>query len=185
MRFAKPPQGWTRKYHPDVILGKSAREVQDSFRGKRCSQRSKKRKIYDQSDLSDNIDPAHGRGVGPGPVVPEGGRRDIPARCGGQGVPFDFRRLRLFHLRMAQAVAGEPAAAADSGYLFRHLRRRTRRCGHRGRPRSRLGLEYQVNVPFWTAIRGGVMRLKYYAPGRLPATATDRVNRSAGEMFRV
>ncbi len=155
-----------RKYHPDVNPGdKSAEE-----RFKAISEANdvlsdpKKRKIYDQLGFySDNIDPAAAEAYARGGPTGAGGFGGFPGSQGGtgqgQGVPFDF-------------------SGFDFGDLFEGARGRTTTSsggfrdifsgifgGGRGTgvapegPEPGTDLEYQVNVPFWTAIRGGVMRL--------------------------
>src|SRR5271165_2759354 len=198
-----------RKYHPDVNPGDKSAE--DKF--KALSEANdvlsdpKKRKIYDQVGFySDNIDPATaeayakaGGGSGgfsggsPG-GFPGGGA----GQAGGQGVPFDFSGFDFSDLADGARGkrsggsggfrdifsgifgGGRGAAAADTG------------------PEPGSDLEYQVNVPFWTAIRGGVMRLNITrqdscsnchghghieAPGKCPeCDGTGQVTQTGGRM---
>jgi len=151
-----------RKHHPDVNPGdKSAEE-----KFKQISEANdvlsdpKKRKIYDQVGFySDNIDPATaeayarggGSGFGAGGVGgPSGGQP-------GQGVPFDFGGFDFSDM-------GE-AGGRRSG-SFRDIFSNIFGGGGRGgfttepaQPEPGTDLEYQVNVGFWDAIRGTVLRL--------------------------
>jgi molecular chaperone DnaJ len=158
-----------RKYHPDVNPGdKSAEEKFKTLsEANDVLSDSKKRKIYDQVGFySDNIDPAtaeaYARGGG---TAGDGGfQGGFPGggpeqAGGGQGVHFDFGGFDFSDLADSAGRGrksggssfrdifggifggGRGAAAADEG------------------PEPGTDLEYQVNVPFWTAIRGGVMRL--------------------------
>ncbi len=155
-----------RKYHPDVNPGdkgaeekfKSLSEANDVLSD------PKKRKIYDQLGFySDNIDPAAadaysqgggqpGTGGFPGGGFPGG-------QPGPQGTNFDFGGFDfsdLFEGARAQKSGGAGGGFKD---IFSGM------FGGRGGAAAAQGpepghdLEYQVNVPFWTAIRGGVMRL--------------------------
>ena len=155
-----------RKYHPDVNPGdkgaeekfKSLSEANDVLSD------PKKRKIYDQLGFySDNIDPAaadaysHGGGQPGTGGFPGGG---FPGgQPGPQGTNFDFGGFDfsdLFEGARAQKPGGSGGGFKD---IFSGM------FGGRGGAAAAEGpepghdLEYQVNVPFWTAIRGGVMRL--------------------------
>ena len=154
-----------RKYHPDVNPGDKAAEEKFKTLSEANDVLSdpKKRKIYDQVGFySDNIDAAtadayaragsHGGGA-PGEGFPgaQGG--------GGQGANFDFGGFDFSDM----FEAGQRRKAGNSGSggfrdIFSGI------FGGRGGsvqegPEPGSDLEYQVNVPFWTAIRGGVMRL--------------------------
>ncbi|HTS35413.1 MAG TPA: J domain-containing protein [Candidatus Solibacter sp.] len=154
-----------RKYHPDVNPGdKSAEEKFKALsEANEVLSDPKKRKIYDQVGFySDNIDPATAEayaraGTGAAGGFPGG----FPgAQHGGQGVHFDFGGFDFSDL-MDNATRGQQKSGGSSfrdifGSIFG---------GGRGAAHAEEGpepgsdLEYQVNVPFWTAIRGGVMRL--------------------------
>jgi len=159
-----------RKYHPDVNPGdKSAEE-----RFKALSEANdvlsdpKKRKIYDQVGFySDNIDPATaeayaraggtgGQGFPPGAGGFSGGQTG----AGGQGAHFDFGGFDFSD--MFEGARGQQRPSGGGGG-FRDIFSGI--FGGRGaqpaetEPEPGSDLEYQVNVPFWTAIRGGVMRL--------------------------
>jgi molecular chaperone DnaJ len=154
-----------RKYHPDVNPGDKAAEEKFKTLSEANDVLSdpKKRKIYDQVGFySDNIDPAtaeaYARGGGTGAGgFPGGGA----APSGGQGVPFDFSGFDFSDLA-DNAARGQRKTGGSGGFrdIFSGIFG-----GGRGASATEAGpeaggdLEYQVNVPFWTAIRGGVMRL--------------------------
>src|SRR4249920_1276563 len=148
-----------RKYHPDV--NPNDKKAEEKF--KEISEANdvlsdpKKRKIYDQLGFySDNIDPAaaeaysRGGGFGAGGfgAAPPGGR-------GGQG--FDFSG---FDFSDVGGAGGRQAGAGGFRDIFSSIFG-----GGRGGTATEVGpergtdLEYQVNVGFWDAIRGAVMRL--------------------------
>src|ERR1700746_156898 len=155
-----------RKYHPDVNPGdKTAEEKFKAIsEANEVLSDPKKRKIYDQLGFySDNIDPAtadaYARGGGqPGTGDFSGG---FPGgRPGGQGnVVFGgFGFSDLFE----GARTGGRKGSSSGG--FRDIFSSLFTGGGRGEaadegPEPGSDLEYQVNVPFWTAIRGGVMKL--------------------------
>lgn len=152
-----------RKYHPDVNPGN--KQAEEKF--KELSEANdvlsdpKKRKIYDQVGYySDNIDPetaeAYARagrsaGVGgagfggfPGQGFPGGGHREVQ---------FDFGD-------MEGGTTGGGFRDIFSG-IFGGF-------GGRGEPQGPLpgtDVEYQAQIPFWTAIRGGTLRLNLQRPG--------------------
>jgi molecular chaperone DnaJ len=154
-----------RKYHPDVNPGdKSAEEKFKSLsEANEVLSDPKKRKIYDQVGFySDNIDPAtaeaYARGGGSSAGGFQGGSPG-GADGGGQGVPFDFGGFDFTDMG-----GGSGRGRSQGGSSFRDIfgsifgggRGAT---GAEEGPEPGTDLEYQVNVPFWTAIRGGVMRL--------------------------
>ncbi len=160
-----------RKYHPDVNPGdKSAEEKFKTLsEANDVLSDPKKRKIYDQLGFySDNIDPAtaeaYARGGGqPGAGdfsggYPGGGRQPGgPSNVDFGG--FDFSDL----FEGARSGGGRKAPSGGSGG-FKDIFSNIFTGGGRGEPadegpESGSDLEYQVNVPFWTAIRGGVMKL--------------------------
>jgi molecular chaperone DnaJ len=154
-----------RKYHPDVNPGDKAAEEKFKTLSEANDVLSdpKKRKIYDQVGFySDNIDPATAAayanaGAGgratPGQGFP-GGRAE-----GGQSSNFDFGGFDFTD--MFEGARNRKASSSGTGSfkdIFSGI------FGGRGGapqegPEPGSDLEYQVNVPFWTAIRGGVMRL--------------------------
>jgi molecular chaperone DnaJ len=158
-----------RKYHPDVNPGdKSAEEKFKSLsEANDVLSDPKKRKIYDQVGFySDNIDPATaeayaraGGGATGGAGFPGGAPPD-----GGQGPHFDFGGFDFSDL-VDSANRGRKSGGGAGGGSFRDIFGSIFGGGGQGAAQAEEGpepgtdLEYQVNVPFWTAIRGGVMRL--------------------------
>src|SRR5579872_3151781 len=202
-----------RKYHPDVNPGdKSAEEKFKALsEANDVLSDPKKRKIYDQVGFySDNIDPATaeayaraGRSEGaPGGGFP-GGFPGGGAQNGGQGVPFDFGGFDFSDL-IDNAQRGRKSSGGSSGGGFRDIFGSIFGGGHgAGRaaeegPEPGTDLEYQVNVPFWTAIRGGVLRLNITrqdvcshchgqgsleAPGKCPeCNGTGQITQTGGRM---
>jgi len=187
-----------RKYHPDVNPGdKSAEEKFKSLsEANEVLSDPKKRKIYDQVGFySDNIDPvtaeAYARagqsgggfsGAGPG------------------GVHFDFGGFDFSDL-MNNAGRGERTSGAGGSFrdIFGSIFGGGRSAPHAEEgPEPGTDLEYQVNVPFWTAIRGGVMRLNITrqdicsrchgsgsleSPGKCPeCNGTGQITQTGGRM---
>jgi molecular chaperone DnaJ len=153
-----------RKYHPDVNPGDKTAEEKFKTISEANDVLSdpKKRKIYDQVGFySDNIDAATAEAYAragasgfPGGGVPPGQPR--PA---GQEVPFDFGGFDFSD--MFEGARARKPSSGSGGFkdIFSGIFG-----GHGGAPAHEgpepgSDLEYQVNVPFWTAIRGGVMRL--------------------------
>ena len=151
-----------RKYHPDV--NPNDKKAEEKF--KEISEANdvlsdpKKRKIYDQLGFySDNITPdqaeayARGGGAGPGGPFAGGGGQ-------GQGVPFDFGGFDF-----SDFTGGGGRQAQPGGGGFRDIFSSIFGGGGRGGaavehgPEHGTDLEYQINVGFWDAIRGSVMRL--------------------------
>src|SRR5882724_4722368 len=155
-----------RKYHPDVNPGDKTAEEKFKALSEANDVLSdpKKRKIYDQIGFySDNIDPAAAEAYARGGPTGAGGFGDVSGARpgGGQGVPFDFGGFDFSDLVDS---AGRSRRSGGSGG-FRDIFSGIFGGGGRGASTAEGGaepgtdLEYQVNVPFWTAIRGGVMRL--------------------------
>ncbi len=193
-----------RKYHPDVNPGdKSAEEKFKAIsEANDVLSDPKKRKIYDQVGFySDNIDPAtaeaYARAGGGAGGFPGGGPGGFPGgHAGAQGVDFGgFDFSDLF-----EGGRGRKTGAGTGGFrdIFSGM------FGGRGGAPAETGpepgsdLEYQVNVPFWTAIRGGVMRLNITrrdtcgtchgqgfieSPGKCPeCNGTGQVTQTGGRM---
>ncbi len=199
-----------RKYHPDVNPGdKSAEEKFKTLsEANDVLSDPKKRKIYDQVGFySDNIDPAtaeaYARGGGAG-----GFSGGSPGGFSGAAVR-DRLGARALHLisvgsifpiwPIARVEAGAAAVAGGFRDIFSGIFG-----GGRGAAAAEAGpeagsdLEYQVNVPFWTAIRGGVMKLNIArqdacanchgqgyieAPGKCPeCDGTGQVTQTGGRM---
>jgi molecular chaperone DnaJ len=153
-----------RKYHPDVNPGDKTAEEKFKALSEANDVLSdpKKRKIYDQLGFySDNIDPAAAEAYSRGGPTGAGGFGGFPggASAGGQGVPLDFSGFDFNDM-----FEGARGRSASSGGGFRDIFSSMFGGGRGGTvaqegPEPGSDLEYQVNVPFWTAIRGGVMRL--------------------------
>jgi molecular chaperone DnaJ len=193
-----------RKYHPDVNPGDKGAEEKFKALSEANDVLSdpKKRKIYDQVGFySDNIDAAAAEAYARGGATGAGGFGGFPGGAGqgqaGQGVPFDFGGFDFSDL---YENAGR-GARSGSGGGFRDIFSGI--FGGRGAaaaegPGAGSDLEYQVNVPFWTAIRGGVMRLNisrqdvcanchgqgfFEAPGKCPqCNGTGQITQTGGRM---
>jgi molecular chaperone DnaJ len=159
-----------RKYHPDVNPGDKAAEEKFKAMSEANDVLSdpKKRKIYDQVGYySDNIDPATAEAyarAGQAGSSGSGGGGGFPGAqpgAAGQGVPFDFGGFDFSD--MFEGGRGGQRSTGGGAGGFRDIF--SGMFGGRGGAAQREGpepgsdLEYQVNVPFWTAIRGGVMKL--------------------------
>jgi len=198
-----------RKYHPDVNPGDKSAE--EKFKGiseaNEVLSDPKKRKIYDQVGFySDNIDPATaeayaraGGEAGPGGFggFPSGG----PQQGNQGGTHFDFGGFDFSDFvnnagRGQRSTSGGGGGFRDIfGSIFGGGRGTT--AAEEG-PEPGTDLEYQVNVPFWTAIRGGVMRLNITrqdvcsqchgqgtleAPGKCPeCNGTGQITQTGGRM---
>jgi molecular chaperone DnaJ len=148
-----------RRYHPDVNPGnkKAEEKFKEISEANDILSDDKKRKIYDQFGFySDQIDPA---------------AAEAAARAGagrgtghGQGVPFDFGGFDFSE--------EAPEAAGNAGWdsfrdIFSGMFSREQR--QQQGPQPGTDLEYQVNVDFWTAIRGGTARLQIQRQEVCPA----------------
>src|SRR5947209_1110762 len=198
-----------RKYHPDVNPGdKSAEEKFKTLsEANDVLSDPKKRKIYDQVGFySDNIDPATAEayaragGSSGGGGFPGG----FPAgsQDAGQGVHFDFGGFDFSDLADS-AGRGRRSGGGTGGSSFRDIFGSIFGGGQAAAPAEQgpepgTDLEYQVNVPFWTAIRGGVMRLNISrhevcatchgqgsleAPGKCPeCNGSGQITQTGGRM---
>jgi molecular chaperone DnaJ len=191
-----------RKYHPDVNPGdKSAEEKFKSLsEANEVLSDPKKRKIYDQVGFySDNIDPAtaeaYARAGQSGGGFPGG-----PSSGGQGGVHFDFGGFDFSDL-INNAGRSQNTSHGGSSFrdIFSGMFGGGRGAAHADEgPEPGTDLEYQVNVPFWTAIRGGVMRLNITrqdvcstchgqgaleAPGKCPeCNGTGQITQTGGRM---
>src|SRR5579864_4162968 len=200
-----------RKYHPDVNPGdKSAEEKFKAIsEANDVLSDPKKRKIYDQVGFySDNIDPAAAEAYARGGATGAGGFGGFPGgypsgdsgQAGGQGVHFDFDGFDFSDL---YGGAGGRNNRSGGGGGFRDIFSGIFGGGRGGAvaeegPEPGTELEYQVNVPFWTAIRGGVIRLNISRqdvcsncrgqgfleqPGKCPqCNGTGQVTQTGGRM---
>lgn len=147
-----------RKYHPDVNPNdkKAEEKFKEISEANDVLSEPKKRKIYDQLGYySDNIDPAVAEAYARGGSGGSGFGGGAARSAGAQG--FDFSG---FDFNDAGSTGGR-----QSGGGFRDIF--SSMFGGRGgasaeidnQPEHGSDLEYQVNVGFWDAIRGTVMRL--------------------------
>ena len=164
-----------RKYHPDVNPDKKAEErFKEISEANDVLSDDKKRKIYDQFGFySDNIDPAaaeaaarggYGAG-GPGGFGGGAGRPGQWTGAGGRGgheVPFDFGGFDFSDMAAGGGRAGAGGGAEGGGWgSFKDIFSGAFGGGRRQTgPQPGTDLEYQVNVDFWTAVRGGTARLQ-------------------------
>src|ERR1700691_5163643 len=192
-----------RKYHPDVNPGdKSAEEKFKTLsEANDVLSDPKKRKIYDQLGFySDNIDPAAAEAYARGGPTGAGGFGDVSGAPpgAGQGVPFDFGGFDFSDLGGNGGRA--PGRGGSGGFrdIFSGIFGGGRGAPAETGPEAGSDLEYQVNGPFWTAIRGGVMRLNITrqdacsnchgqgyieAPGKCPeCDGTGQVTQTGGRM---
>jgi molecular chaperone DnaJ len=162
-----------RKYHPDVNPGdKSAEEKFKTLsEANDVLSDPKKRKIYDQLGFySDNIDPATADAYARGGGQPGAGPGDFGGGFPGGRQPggpsnvdfggFDFSDL-FEGARGGGGGRRSSSGAAGGGFkdIFSSIFTGGGREPMAEGPEPGTDLEYQVNVPFWTAIRGGVMKL--------------------------
>jgi molecular chaperone DnaJ len=192
-----------RKYHPDVNPGDKAAEEKFKTLSEANDVLSdpKKRKIYDQLGFySDNIDPAAAEAYAAGGGSSTGGFPPGAQPRGGnpQGANFDFNGFDFSDL-FEGARSKRPPSGGSGGFkdIFSGMFG-----GSRGpaseQPEPGSDLEYQVNVPFWTAVRGGVMKINVNrrdvcanchgtgdvtAPGQCPECGgTGQVTQTGGRM---
>jgi molecular chaperone DnaJ len=155
-----------RKFHPDVNPGdkKAEERFKEISEANDILSDEKKRKIFDQLGFySDQIDPAAAEAAARGGYGPaRGGAK------GGQGVPFDFDGFDFSDFanqqqagRQHQSAGGAGGSAGWGGFrdIFSGMFNQGGREQQQG-PQAGTDLEYQVQVDFWTAIRGGVTKLQ-------------------------
>ncbi len=154
-----------RKHHPDVNPGdkKAEEKFKEISEANDVLSDEKKRKVYDQLGFySDSIDPAQAAAAargGYGSTAGYSGGAPTP----GQGVPFDFGGFDF----SGGAGAGQPQQGGF-GSSFRDIFGGMFNGGSGSRspqgasrsPKAGTDLEYQVEVDFWTAIRGGTTRIE-------------------------
>ncbi len=147
-----------RKYHPDVNPGdkKAEEKFKEISEANDVLSDDKKRKVFDQLGFySDNIDPAAA-----GAYTRGGGGFGGGQGRGGRGSPVDFGGFDFSGFtqdggsRASESGAGFGSSFKDIfGNMFNGGGRQARG------PQPGTDLEYQVQVDFWTAVRGGVTRL--------------------------
>jgi molecular chaperone DnaJ len=159
-----------RKYHPDV--NPNDKKAEEKF--KEISEANdilsdpKKRKIYDQLGFySDNIDPAaaeayaRGGGFGAGGFGAAYPGAGASGGAGAQG--FDFSGFDFSDFSGGGARESSGAGAGGFRDIFSSIfgggGRGAAGAAARHEPERGSDLEYQVNIGFWDAIRGTVMRL--------------------------
>src|SRR3954449_3505568 len=157
-----------RKYHPDVNPGDKSSEEKFKAISEANDVLSdpKKRKIYDQLGYSShNIEPAAaeaysraGAGGGGGFDPSNSGGFRPGQGGGGKGVPFDFGG---FDWSAEQERGGGGGGFSDifSNIFSRFGGGGGAEPGAAPHPQPGTDLEYQVNVGFWQAIRGAVLKL--------------------------
>ena len=172
-----------RKYHPDVNPDKKAEEkFKEISEANDVLSDEKKRKVYDQFGFySDNIDPAAAEAAARGGYGPGSGTAGRPGgqwggagagSRGGQEVPFDFGGFDFSDFASGAGTgtggrAGTSGGAGSSGAesggwgSFKDIFSGAFSGGRKQTgPQPGTDLEYQVNVDFWTAVRGGTTRLQ-------------------------
>jgi molecular chaperone DnaJ len=159
-----------RKHHPDVNPGdkKAEAKFKEISEANDILSDEKKRKVYDQLGFySDSIDPAAAEAAARGGYG--GGYASPPSRGGSgrgatQEVPFDFNGFDFSDFAGGTGARGAPQNDPAGGFggsfkdIFSGMFNggRTQPKG----PQPGTDLEYQVQVDFWTAIRGGTVRLE-------------------------
>jgi molecular chaperone DnaJ len=149
-----------RKYHPDVNPGdkKAEEKFKEISEANDVLSDEKKRKVYDQFGFySDNIDPAAAE------AAARGGYGGAAGHGGAQEVPFDFGGFDFSGFQGGSArTRGAEQSGGGFGSSFRDIFGSMFSGGQqkaRG-PRPGTDLEYQVSVDFWTAVKGGTVRLE-------------------------
>jgi molecular chaperone DnaJ len=159
-----------RKHHPDVNPGdkKAEEKFKEISEANDILSDEKKRKIFDQLGFySDQIDPAQAEAAargGYGARYGTGHASGGAGRGGQQGVPFDFGGFDFSDFANQQAAGHQqqqPTGGAGWGG-FRDIFSGIFNQGGREQhgPQAGTDLEYQIDVDFWTAIRGGTTRLQ-------------------------
>jgi molecular chaperone DnaJ len=151
-----------RKYHPDVNPGdkKAEEKFKEISEANDVLSDEKKRKIYDQFGFySDNIDPAAAEAAARGGYGAGFGGA-AAGRGGAQEVPFDFSGFDFSGFQGGGGAARNRTEGGGFGSSFRDIFGSMFSGGHKARgPRPGTDLEYQVSVDFWTAVKGGTVRL--------------------------
>jgi molecular chaperone DnaJ len=154
-----------RKYHPDV--NPNDKRAEEKF--KEISEANdvlsdeKKRKVFDQFGFySDNIDPAAADAAARGGGYSGGFGDDRYSGGGAKEVPFDFGGFDFSGFQGGREPGRAPEAGGGFGGSFKDIFSGMFSGGQKASrgPQPGTDLEYQVNVDFWTLIRGGVTRLE-------------------------
>ena len=156
-----------RKFHPDVNPNdkKAEEKFKEISEANDILSDEKKRKIYDQFGFySDQIDPAQAEAAARGAYGYPGAGQAAGSARGPAGAPFDFDGFDFSDFYSAGARARGRSAQAAGGGGWRDIFSSMFSQGAGGRegqqgPQPGTDLEYQVEVDFWTAIRGGTMRI--------------------------
>jgi len=160
-----------RKYHPDVNPNdkKAEEKFKEISEANDILSDEKKRKIFDQFGFySDNIDPAAAEAAARGGYSTGGGGfpgADAYQRAGGGGgqeVPFDFGGFDFSDFQAGRGGQQQPSGTGGFGGSFKDIFSGMFSGDKRSSkgPEPGTDLEYQVNVDFWTLIRGGVTKLE-------------------------
>ena len=154
-----------RKYHPDVNPGdkRAEEKFKEISEANDVLSDEKKRKVFDQLGFySDSIDPAAAEAY----ARAGGGGSGAAAHGGGRapgGVPFDFGGFDFSNFSGGPGArpGGQTEGAGGFGSSFKDIFSGMFNGGRQPRgPQPGTDLEYQVEIDFWTAIRGGVTRLE-------------------------
>lgn len=161
-----------RKHHPDVNPGdkKAEEKFKEISEANDVLSDEKKRKVYDQVGFySDSIDPAAAEAyarAGGGGAASSGGA----GGSRGRGSPVDFGGFDFTGYESGPGSANRPQAESGGFGGFRDVF--SSMFGSSGRqprgPQPGTDLEYQIEVDFWTAIRGGVTRLEIQRQEQCP-----------------
>ena len=157
-----------RKYHPDVNPGdkKAEEKFKELSEANDVLSDEKKRKIYDQVGFySDNIDAATAEAYARGGGAPGGAGFGGGAGAGGygggaggrgQGVPFDFEGFDFSGFQGGGKASSRGSSEGFGGSFKDVFSGMFSGGGRQARgPQPGTDLEYQVEIDFWTAIRGG------------------------------
>lgn len=152
-----------RKYHPDVNPNdkKSEEKFKEISEANDVLSDEKKRKVFDQFGFySDNIDPAAAEAAARGGGFGED-RYSAGPRGGGQEVPFDFGGFDFSGFQGGREHGRPQEPGGGFGGSFKDIFSGMFSGNNRSRgAQPGTDLEYQVNVDFWTLIRGGTTRLE-------------------------
>lgn len=158
-----------RKYHPDVNPNdkKAEEKFKEISEANDVLSDEKKRKVYDQLGFySDSIDPAQAEAAargGYGSDVYTGGRGGAGTQG---GVPIDFGGFDFSGFQGGPGARPSPQEQAGGGWgssfkdIFGGMFGGNRGGADARGPQAGTDLEYQVQVDFWTAIRGGTAKIE-------------------------